>query len=82
MFINHNRVHVLNALRVHGPMNPVMIAEFTGLSPYVVRDELQAMRKDRLINMNWGDRAIVWELTPKGYDVEEQAYQLNMGLTS
>lgn len=69
---------IMHAL-IHGGLDQYQIAADVSDAPFRVRAELREIKRDRLVRERHGPRAIIWELTDKGYTTALAADQLSIG---
>jgi hypothetical protein len=62
----------------HGKLDQFQIAADITEAPFRVRAELQELRRRRLVTESYGTRAILWELTEKGYTAALAVDQLEL----
>jgi len=68
---------ILRALR-HGALDPYQLGADTGIAPFVIRSELKALKRHRLVKDRWERRRIAWELTNHGNEIAWKANQLRI----
>lgn len=76
MFLSDRHLRILDALR-HGELDQFEIAKQIDVAPFVVRGELQSLRRGRVVRDEMTRRRVVWSLTDAGWRVVLDRDQLS-----
>jgi len=73
------RPRTLDLLKIHGPANIPGLARLLGVNPNAVRQQLEALHREGLVDMKTARRGVgrptqIWSLTPKAESLFPQAY--------
>jgi predicted ArsR family transcriptional regulator len=73
------RPRTLDLLKIHGPANVPGLARRLGVNPNAVRQQLEALHREGLVDMRTARRGVgrptqIWSLTPKAEALFPQAY--------
>jgi len=73
------RPRTLDLLKIHGPANIPGLARLLGVNPNAVRQQLEALHREGLVDMKTARRGVgrptqIWSLTPKAEALFPQAY--------
>lgn len=78
-FTEAERPRTLDLLKIHGPLNVPGLARILGVNPNAVRQQLEALRREGLVEVRVERRRIgrpthLWSLAPKAEALFPQAY--------
>lgn len=78
-FTESDRPRTLDLLKIHGPANVPGLARLLGVNPNAVRQQLEALHREGLVDMKTTRRGVgrptqMWSLTPKAEALFPQAY--------
>jgi len=73
------RPRTLDLLKIHGPANVPGLARLLGVNPNAVRQQLEALHREGLVDMRTARRGVgrptqIWSLTPQAEALFPQAY--------
>jgi predicted ArsR family transcriptional regulator len=78
-YTESERPRTLDLLKIHGPANVPGLARLLGVNPNAVRQQLEALHREGLVDMRTARRGVgrptqLWSLTPKAESLFPQAY--------
>lgn len=76
-YLSERKHAILRQLR-YGPLDQFQIAADIGEAPFLVRAELQGLKRERLVSMDYDRRSVLWELTDRGVAIAWGDQQLRI----